>query len=197
MNPFDVYCCYLALKNHFTKESYDYFKYHGKVRTTIQSFNKRKDKYFFEKTSRQKTDQEILEYFVSNFIQCDDPQRLWIGEIIQTGENNYTNWKKRTQSLRYSFTENIEVLLEENSIDDIFDCSKGHPILLKLFLSNKISIETMVILDKTLSYVKRFDKVLLDPVWETVSLRIKKYKPFLNIDVDSYKEILKKRVLNE
>jgi len=94
MTPFEVYCCYLALKNHFTKKTYDYFKYHGKVRTTIQSFNKRKDKYFFEKTSRQKSDAEILEYFVSNFIECDDPQRLWIGSIIQSGDENYTNWKK-------------------------------------------------------------------------------------------------------
>jgi len=27
MMPFDVYREYLALKNHFTKDNYDYFKY--------------------------------------------------------------------------------------------------------------------------------------------------------------------------
>ena len=72
MTPFEVYCCYLSLKNHFTKKSYDYFKYCGKIKTTIKSFNKRKDKYFFEKTSRQKTNIEILEYFVSSFVECSD-----------------------------------------------------------------------------------------------------------------------------
>ena len=195
MNPFEVYCCYLALKNHFTKDSYDYFKYHGKVKTTIESFNKRKDKYFFEKTSRQKSPQEILEYFVSNFVQTDDPNRLWIGQIIQSGESNYDNWKKRTQSLSYIFKENSDSLLSEYKLDDIFDCSKGHPPILKKFLSGKIIIETLVIYDKIFLFGKKFDEKLLDPVWETVSLKIKKYKPFLNIDVDSYKKVLREKVI--
>jgi hypothetical protein len=195
MNPFEVYCCYLALKNHFTKDSYDYFKYHGKVKTTIESFNKRKDKYFFEKTSRQKSPQEILEYFVSNFVQTDDPNRLWIGQIIQSGETNYADWKKRTQSLSYIFGENSDSLLSEYKLDDIFDCSKGHPPILKKFLSGKIIIETLVIYDKIFLFGKKFDEKLLDPVWETVSLKIKKYKPFLNIDVDSYKKVLREKVI--
>jgi len=36
-----------------------------------------------------------------------------------------------------------------------------------------------------------FDKQLTDPVWETVSLKIKKYSPFINIDVFNYKKILR------
>ena len=51
-----------------------------------------------------------------------------------------------------------------------------------------MSIETMVILDMILDYTKDFDKKLTDPVWETVSLKIKKYKPFLNIDVTKFKQ---------
>ena len=117
MTPFEVYCCYLSLKNHFTKKSYDYFKYCGKIKTTIKSFNKRKDKYFFEKTSRQKTNIEILEYFVSSFVECSDPERLWIGEIIHSGETNYTNWKKRNQSLNYIFKNETEELFSEYSLD--------------------------------------------------------------------------------
>jgi hypothetical protein len=53
----------------------------------------------------------------------------------------------------------------------------------------------MVILDMILGYVKKFDKKLTDPVWETVSLRIRKYNPFINIDVAKYKEVLKEIVL--
>ena len=40
-----------------------------------------------------------------------------------------------------------------------------------------------------------FDKDLHDPVWELTSLRIKKYIPFLNIDIFKYKKILKELVL--
>jgi hypothetical protein len=43
---------------------------------------------------------------------------------------------------------------------------------------------------------KKFDKNLLDPVWETISLKISKYKPFLNIDVFSFKKILRE-IINE
>ena len=52
----------------------------------------------------------------------------------------------------------------------------------------------MVILDMMLNYSKKFNKKLLDPVWETVGLKIKKYKPFLNIDVDKFKTILLQRL---
>lgn len=198
MTPFEVYCCYLSLKNHFTKETYDYFKYHGKTKTTIQSFNKRKDKYFFEKTSRQKSDKEILEYFVSNFVETDDPQRLWIGSIIQSGESNYSNWKKRIQSLSYIFKNETVDLFSENSLESIFKCKNGnHPIILKKFLSKSISLETLVIYNKIFLFCNNFDKKLLDPVWESISLRIKKYSPFLNIETGPFKEIVRENLLTE
>ena len=83
-----------------------------------------------------------------------------------------------------------------NKVDDVFDCSKGHPIILKKFLGGSLSIESMVIYDRILGYGKDFDKKLKDPVWETVSRRVKKYSPFLNIDVFRYKKILKEVVIN-
>ena len=82
MTPIEVYKTYLAFKNHFTKPNYDYFQYCGKSRASKESFNKRKDRYFFERISRQKSDEEIKHYFLASFIECDDPSRLWIGEII-------------------------------------------------------------------------------------------------------------------
>ena len=38
MTGFEVYKTYLALKQHFTKQEYDYFKYNGKVRANENSF---------------------------------------------------------------------------------------------------------------------------------------------------------------
>ena len=89
------------------------------------------------------------------------------------------------------FKEESETLFAENKVDDVFDCSKGHPIVLKKFLGGNISIESMVIYDRILGYGKDFDKKLKDPVWETVSRRVKKYSPFLNINVSKYKQILR------
>ena len=195
VTPFETYKSYLGLKNHFTKEKYDYHKYCGKSRATVQSFYKRKDRFFFEKLSRQKNDEEVIDFFVSNFVGCDDPQSLWIGDIMRSGEGRYTDWKKRNQSLSYVFRQETETLFEGKKVDSIFDCSKGHPPLLKSFLGGLVCLETMVIYDRIFGYVNDFDKKLQDPVWESVSLKLKKYSAFIHIDVFQYKKILKDIVI--
>ena len=196
MMPFDAYRCYLSLKNHFTKDHYDYHKYRGKTRATVQAFYKRKDRFWFEKFARSKNDKEVEEFFVSNFIYSTDPATMWIGEMIKEGEGRYTEWKKKVQSLSYIFKEEAENIFEKQKVDDVFDCSKGHPPILKSYLGGDTSLETMVICDIILGYGKDFDKRLNDPVWETVSRKIKKYKPFININVPHYKKILKEVVIN-
>lgn len=195
MAPFDCYKTYLALKNHFTKDSYDYYKYCKKTRASLQSFYKRKDRFWFEKMSRQRTEKEVEDFFVANFVLCNDPESLWIGEIIKEGEGRYKQWQRKIQSLSYLFKEESQSLFEENTFDKVFDCSKGHPILLKSFLIGKISLETLVIYDRIFLFGNNFDKKLKDPVWETVSRRVKKYGPFLNIDVFCYRKILKELIL--
>ena len=195
MTPIDVYKTYLAFKNHFTKVSYNYFKYSGKSRASVEAYNNRKDRYFFERMSRKKTDEEIKEFFLANFIECDDPDRLWIGEIIQTGSDSHSSWLKRFQGLTYLFKTEVEVFVHKETFQELFTIKgQSHPEILKKYLQGALSIETMVILDMILDYVKDFDVKLNDPVWETVSFKIKKYKPFLNIDVDKYKTILKEQV---
>lgn len=196
MTPFDIYIKYLALKKHFTDKKYDYFKYSGKTRASIESFNKRKDRYFFEKTSRKLNDKEVVEFFVSNFITANDPSTIWIGELVNNGETNYKEWTKRQQSLTYLLKEQSEELFSNNKLEDVFNCSRGHPILLKKFMGGYLSIETLVIYDRIFQYGKNFDKNLLDPIWETVSLKITKYNPFLNTDMFHCKKLLRS-IINE
>jgi hypothetical protein len=191
VTPFETYQTYLSMKSHFTNGKYDFFKYGGKSRATMASFNKRKDKYWFEKTSRKYSDEEVLNFLLANFVSTDNPQNLWIGEIINSGERNYSQWMKRKQSLTYLFKEQSNELLSNKNLNEVFDCSKGHPPLLKKYLGGEISLETLTILEKVFSFVKNFDGRLKDPVWESVSLKIKKYIPFLNINVFQYKKILR------
>ncbi len=196
VTPFETYRTYLSMKSHFTNPKFDFFKYGGKSRATMTSFNKRKDKYWFEKTSRKYSDQQVLDFLLANFVNTDTPQNLWIGEIINSGERTYAEWMRRRQSMTYIFKEESEKLLLENELEIVFDCSKGHPLLLKRYLGGEISLETFTILEKVFSFAKNFDKKLNDPVWESVSLKIKKYIPFININVFQYKSILRK-IINE
>ena len=191
VTPFETYQHYLSLKNHFTNPKYDFFKYGAKTRASVTSFNKRKDKYWFEKTSRKYSDKEVVDFLVSNFTATDNPQNLWIGEIINSGERNYAEWMRRQQSLTYLFKEQSNELLLENELETLFNCTKGHPLLLKKYLSGSVSLETLTIFDKIFRFSENFNKTLTDPVWETVSLKLKKYSPFLNIDMFHYKKILR------
>jgi len=196
MTPFEVYKTYLSVKNHFTKDKYDFHKYCGKTNASIQSFYKRKDRYWFERLSRQKNEKEVIDFFVANFVTSNDPNSLWIGNIIRTGESVYISWKKRNQSLTYTFKEEIEKILSNYSIHDLFDCSSGHPIILKKYLDGTISVETLVILNKILFIKTDFDKKMSDdPVWGLISKIIKKYDPFINIDIFKYRKIIKDCVI--
>ena len=184
------------MKSHFTNRKYDFFRYGGKSRATMASFNKRKDKYWFEKTSRKYSDGEIVDFLLANFVTTDNPNNLWIGEIINSGERTYADWMRRKQSISYLFKEESEKLLGENNLEQLFECGKGHPIILMRFLGGDISLETFVIFDIIFAFSDKFDEKLLDPVWETVSLKIRKYKPFLNINVFNFKKILRE-IVNE
>jgi len=44
---YDAYTLYLGIKFHFHTDTYDFIKYNGKVKSDINSFLKRKDKYHF------------------------------------------------------------------------------------------------------------------------------------------------------
>ena len=196
VTPFETYQTYLSMKSHFTNKRYDFFKYGGKSRATMTSFNKRKDKYWFEKTSKKYSDQEITDFLLSNFVNTDTPQNLWIGEIINSGERKYADWMRRQQSLTYLFKEQSKKLLLEKKLEEVFNCSKGHPPILKKYLGGDISLETLVIFEKIFSFGKKFNRKLKDPVWETVNMKMKKYIPFLNINVFQYKKILRE-IINE
>lgn len=146
--------------------------------------------------SRQKSDEEIMDFFVANFASCDDPQSLWIGQIINEGEENYKNWMKKTQSLSYIFKEEVSSIFDRKNFDEMFSVESGrHPKILKNYLQKKISLETLVILNLILNYKTEFDKKLTDPVWEFTSMRIAKYSPFLHIDRTKFISILKECVL--
>jgi len=185
-----VYKMYLALKNHFTKIDYDYIKYNGKTRATEKTFNGRNDVYFFKKLGSKYSDLELLNYFVSNFIADSR------GYIRNFSDEVYKTWKTNQESFTYKFKQDINLLLDdlsqpyENTFEIIFKTSKGkHPIIIQKYLSNEISLETLVIFESCLGYINDLDKVLTDPVWKSVKLKVLKYQPFLDIDCRKYKKI--------
>lgn len=196
MTDFECFSVYLALKNHFNKPSYDYFKYNGRVTAKKESFLKRKDRFYFEKLSRAKTSQEIIEYFVANFIESSDSSKVWVGDLKTTGKINYDNFLKRKQSLECIFTEQLKNLTEDQHLLDVIVSDKNkHPLVLKKYLKKEICIETMIILDDLLHFGKAINED--DIIWKGVKMLMDKYRPFFVYDKSTYTKLIKQVCLTK
>lgn len=195
MTPFQVFCFFLAIKQHFTRPSYDVIKYNWKVKASLDSFHKRNDRYFYERLSRKKNEQEVKDFFISNFVYSSNPQRVYISDLMKDGEEVYINWMKRNQSLSYIFKNEISDLLHQYNLNELIKCKNSqHSILIRKHLQNTLSIESLVIFEKILHYVRDYDKVLDDPIWDSLKLKIKKYERLLNIDMTKYSKIIQELV---
>lgn len=186
MTPFEAYKLFMALKMHFTQPSYDYFKYNGKTNANQQSYNRRSDKFQFNKLAKHKDPEGFL---VSNFT-CGNNK--WIGDLFnEQSEKNYTDWLKRNQSLTYNLTQEI------NRIDDLKQSilvgkDGQHPELMKLYRRDTISLETLCILNKLLSFFDYWDKRITDTViWPQTRLLCNKYTPFIHYDKAKIKPVVK------
>jgi hypothetical protein len=197
MDEFSVYKMYLALKLHFTTDAYDVIKQRGKVRASRQAFAKRTDLFSIKKISKNYTDEEVANFLVANFVSGD----RWGGMFDIEAGQRYTLWKKKIESLSYAFSQDLDNLIQEcedSGIDPtaIFTISKGqHPYIIKAYLRKTIGIETLVILEKLTGFINKFDSEINDTiVWPDISRLIKKYKPFLVIDVEKYDAIFRRRI---
>ena len=183
-DAYDIYVYYLALKRHFTS-NYDYFKYNGKVKANLTSFENRKDKFFFYKLSKKSEAKDLI---LANMIV--DPS-MWIGDMLEDpAHQNYVAWAKRIQALTYNFK------LELNHLNEKFDTNivvdKGqHPTLLTLYIQKQISPETLVILDDLTKCFIYWDKKIHEKLmFPYINTFVQNYKPFLNYDKDKMKKIV-------
>ena len=188
MDPFETYTNYLALKLHFEKDRYDYFKYNGKTNASIEAFHRRKDRFKFSRLSNKLT--EIVEYFVANIVRG----KKWIGDFTK---KNWTEHQKVNQSIQYFFENDCEKLLTKvANFDILFNSDDGnHPKIIKEYLGKKITLETLIIFEKLLKFRERYDKDIKETfVWPEVSRLIQKYEPFVKIDNSTFRTIALNKV---
>jgi hypothetical protein len=186
MSAFECYQEYLALKNHFSKPTYDYFKYNGKIKLNAASFDRRKDKLFFQKLAKHP---DVHNFLIANL---SENEKAWIKELAysEEAEKTYKAWLKRQQSLTYVFKQelgNLDTRFNENLI-----CKNNeHPFLLQLYLGKQISLDTLCLLLEISGAKKHWDsKMQYDLVWDTTRIKVEKYTPFITYDKDKIKNIV-------
>ena len=180
IHGFDVYRMYLAMKLHFTNSNFDYFVSGGKTNAKEETYQQRNDFYFFETIARKYQKNEIQEFLLASFIRSSDPSKVWIGDIKRVGKDRWLAHQKQTQSLSYIVEQDLSTMVDYMetqgySFNDLFTPLGSHPALLRLHIKGDVSLETLVVMDMILGFMKEWDKILIDPLWENISFKIKKY----------------------
>lgn len=190
---YGAYLLFLALRTHFTKAKYDFFEMNGKLRANKETYEKRRDKMFFEKLAKLYNAEELKYFFVANFL--DD--RHYITDMLsEEAHGAYYEYEKRRQSLSYVFKNDIEKLFENGCQSSLKANDGDYPLLIGMVLNRTISLDSAIILNDFIPYVSKFDKYLGndDIIWSRIALKLRKYRPFVKYDAKKFKAILKEKV---
>jgi hypothetical protein len=195
LSAFDTFRMFLAIRNHFTQKSYDYFKYKGKTNVSLEAFSKRKDRYYFQKLCRKYEDSEMEDFLVANFIHG----KSWVGEFLEEEANDiYLAYLKRKQGFTYHFRNEVSSLFSVvDSAPKVFEIKSGqYPVILNRLLSNELCMETFTILNQFIKFSDKFDAALGkdDVMWSKIRQLSTKLEPFLDYDKNTAKNILKEAI---
>ena len=186
---YDAYCLYLAINNHFHSDSYDYFKYNGKVSAKLESFMKRKDKYHFAKLAR-KYNGELKDFLVANLSK----QKYYVRDLLEMEcEKNYIEFKKRKQKLTYLITEEMRYLFDKyKHIDFCIGIKDGqHSNILREYLGGRIAAETLVAADKIFGIFTDYDTMVSENfIWPKTRKRLDSLAPFLELENKKLQTVL-------
>lgn len=198
MNGYEVFCTYQALKLHFSTDTYCYFKYNGHVATKPEGFEKRKDKYQFHKLARSLKDDEVQGFFVSGFLLNT---KAWVDYFLEPqARERYLAWRKKIDALSYLFNEDMDKIVNnkhDKGIGSIFVPPKDgtFPFIWTMMNRGEIMPETIVILHGLTGILDLWDeKYKSDYIYEKTSKLIRKYEPFLHLDVVAFREIVRKHL---
>lgn len=193
MDGFKAYKYYMAIKLHFTSVKYNVFETRGHVKGTRDAFNSRNDRYIFEKLAqRYPDDKDIIQFFVSNFAYGQSTALYGNGEADEL----YSEWKRRKQSITKVFIDDLATVMNFCDVhkfnsDGIFKNENGDlPVLLNLFISGKISIETLRIIDDINPFIDDwYNDNTIKIVMGDGLLRVEKLKGFVKYDKDKATQI--------
>jgi hypothetical protein len=188
IDAFQTYKYFMAIKLHLTTDRYDVFKSDGRVHGSRVTFDKRNDRFLFEKIGRKfNQPRELIEYFVSNVAYGNT-------NVIYSTESDeqYDTWIKRKESRTYTFKQQLEFIknyLEDNqlSFENLFDIHNNVPELLKLYVGGHIHLETMVMIDDMENFLPKWKSLVM--LWGDQLRILNKIKKFVKYDKSKIESI--------
>jgi len=199
MKASEAYMEYCAIKAHFERPSYDYYKYMGRVRSG--NYEERKDKKWFFRMSRALNTKQLHEFYIANFLVGN----TWVGNMTKEA---WYDWKRKMVRLPEVYEDDLRAIKQYQderglTLKQIFRVieSGQHPHVLRLFLGGHLQIETFAILGRLTGMIDEYDMLLAnDPIWDQTSKKVKKYSSVLENefarDTELYRVLTKRNLLN-
>lgn len=192
MDGYDAYCLYVGLKLHFSPGKYDFFKYKGRLKTSPQQFDTRKDRYFFHKLARKYPFKDELTFFIAaNFFSSDIK---WVrGLFTEEAHQTYLNRLRVRDSLEYMVKQDLTDLCNDTrDFKALLKVVDEYPPLFLMVTQDQIREETLIVLNSVIGFLpvwsEKITDTILFPVFAHKCIR---YAPFLNIDVKNFQKLLR------
>lgn len=160
MDGYQTYQIYQSLKLHFTSD-YDAVKYNYRTAVKRDTFERRRDRYFFEKLSRRFNKEKLIHYFTSNLIQ--NPS-VWIGDM---SDEIYNDYIARYDKLTYMLSQDMNLMSDKGySFDQLCTTSDNNSsnLFLESLRADEIQLESVVLVDIMVNFLNRLKSDLSDPL---------------------------------
>lgn len=202
MTPFDAYQYHMSIKLHFKSNSYDFFKYGGRTNASTSAFEKRNDKYFFEKAAHI-YDKE--KYINKSLVEVIDNKQFFIKDIMsRENELKYLEWLGFMEGFEQRLAKELSNLKEylmrkDLKFEDLFIHNDVYCPLMKMVFKKEVRYETIIAMQVGYKVLDQLNKVMGDdPIWNELVVNLNKYEPFIlkympekmvirNLMLDSFK----------
>lgn len=182
MTAFEVYKMNLAVQRHFAG-AYDYFKYNGSIKVSVESFENHKQQHLLLKISRMNNPEHFI---IGNALY--NPSK-WLGDYTKEFADTYT--KYMTTGM-YLFTKELPLLLTSFVDNFVTTATKPVPYIIQLYNQQKISLHTASVFQEILNCKQKWSQKTQYMIFEEPANKIAKAAPFFNIDKPKYQAIIVK-----
>ena len=136
--PLQAYRRYIGMKLLFEGKYPNARKYGFKSAATAKSFDRRRDRYYFEKMSQQIANKDQPVYFAAQFLDGE----TWIGNMFGDEANNrYLKLSGEIDRSDYLFKRDMKACLESESFIHSFvqGANSQYPSIINLLVNEEIS----------------------------------------------------------
>ena len=196
MTPFQLFNTMTAMKLHFTSPSYDFVKFKGKTKTSLETFEARRDRMFFFRLEKKNLKDPVT-FMAANFSENQD---IWVMDFIDNFsqcEKRFTNWTKRQESLTYLFEQDL-TKLNDNLSENFKVKDNNYPLLFELVRKKFIMKETLFIMNRIMNFIPYWNKNILafdDIIYPKMMMNIQKIGLLIEPDVIKCKSSLRNKFI--